>query len=213
MVQALLGKKIGMTRLFDQEGAVVPVTVLQVGPCRVLQVKTPEADGYCALQLGFGEKKRSRAKKPELGHAQKAGTEPARFVREVQVDDPAGVEPGQSFTVAVFKDVSEVDVSGCTKGRGFTGVMKRWGFHGLNASRGVSMRHRAPGSIGSSSDPSRVYKGTHMAGRQGGERRTAKRLKVVSLDEEKHLLVVRGAVPGPKGGYVTVRAADRELKK
>ena len=206
MVRALLGRKVGMTRLFEEDGRTVPATVLEVGPCRVMQVKTPQTDGYAAVQIGFVEKKRRRATKPERGHAAKAGCAPHRFLCEVPVTDSVQVAPGQTVTVAIFKGVAAVDVSGVTKGRGFSGGVRRWGFGGLGSSHGVHGRHRAPGSIGSNSDPGRVLRGLHMAGRFGGVRRTVKRLKVLRVDEEKNLLVVRGAVPGPNGGCVTVRA-------
>jgi len=207
MVTALLGKKIGMTRVFDEGGLAVPVTVLEVGPCRVMQIKTDERDGYAAAQIGFGERRRRRATKPQRGHAEKAGCEPAQFLREVRVDGADDLAPGQSVTVSLFKGARAVDVTGVTKGKGFTGVMKRWGFSGLGASHGVHRVHRAPGSIGASADPARVMKGTRMAGRSGHARRTVRRLKVVRVDEEKNLLLVRGAVPGPNGGCVTVRLA------
>jgi len=205
MVTALLGKKIGMTRLFDEEGNAVPVTVLQVGPCRVVQIKTPERDGYSAVQIGFGEKKPRRARKPERGHAEKAQCPVPRVLREVRVDDTQGLEPGQTLTVSLFNDAAAVDVTGVSKGKGFTSVIKRWGFRGLGASHGVHGVHRAPGSIGASATPSRVLKGTRMAGHSGHARRTVRRLRVVRVDAEKNLLLVKGAVPGPNGGTVTVR--------
>ena len=209
MITALLGKKIGMTRVFDGAGMAVPVTVLQVGPCRVMQVKTKETDGYLAAQIGFGEKKRTRATKPEGGHAKKAGVEPAKLVREVRCDDVADLETGQELTVAMFNDVAAVNVTGTSKGKGFTGVMKRYGFRGNTASHGASKDHRRPGSIGQSADPSRVLKGTRMPGHAGAGRSTVRKLEVVRIDEENNLLLVKGAVPGPNGGYVTVKAVGK----
>ena len=209
MIGGILGKKLGMTQVFDESGVAVGVTVLEVGPCAVLQVKTPESDGYRAVQLGFGDKKRSRATKAETGHVKKVGTEPKRFVREVPCDESDEVALGSEIAVDVLEGIERVDVIGVMKGRGFAGGMKRHGFHGQSATHGTKRRHRAPGSIGASASPSRVIKGMRMAGQMGNCRRTALSLKVVSVDKDNNLLVVRGAVPGANGGHVIVRPSKR----
>jgi len=198
----ILGKKIGMTQVFDEEGNVVPVTVVQAGPCQVVQVKTLERDGYEAVQLGFDEiKKLKRVTKPMLGHFKKAGVPPYRVLREFKM---SGYEVGQTITVELFQKGDIVHVSGITKGKGFQGIMKRHGAHGGPASHG-SKFHRAPGSIGSSAFPSRVWKGHAMPGRMGGERVTVRNLKIVDVKPEMNLLLIKGAIPGPKGGYVEIR--------
>lgn len=213
MVSGLLGKKIGMTQVFAEGGAVVPVTVIQAGPCHVMQVKTPETDGYCAVQLGFDDRKRKNATKPECGHAREAKAEPKRFVREIRSVAPAAVKRGQVVTVEVFAGVDSVHVTGTSKGKGFQGVIKRHGFHGAGASHGVSHVHRSPGSIGQASDPSRVFKGVRMPGHMGNVRCTVRKLKVVKVDTEKNLLLVRGAVPGHNGSYVIVTAVAAQRGK
>lgn len=202
----LLGRKLGMTQIFDERGYLCPVTVLEVGPCTIMQVKTKETDGYEALQLGFSAKRRSRASKPEIGHARKAKAEPQQFIREIRCDEAGNFQAGDTLTAEIFADKKRVDVTGISKGRGFAGVVKRWGFAGLPASHGTSKKHRSPGSIGASSDPSRVFKGTRMPGHMGHVKRTVKKLKVFRVDPERNLLLVKGAVPGPAGGFVTVRA-------
>lgn len=207
MVTALVGKKLGMTQIFDAKGEAVPVTVLRVGPCVVLQKKTAETDGYVALQVGFEDKKEKHATKPEIGHVKKANTAPKRFVREVAWDGQGEVKPGDVLTLKVFEGVETVDVTGTTKGRGFQGVVRRHGFAGGPKTHGQSDRLRAPGAIGSSASPSRVLKGLRMAGHMGHVRRTVQSLKVVSVDLDTHTLLVRGAVAGPTGGYVIVRRA------
>ena len=209
----LLGKKIGMTQVYDDSGRIASVTVIQAGPCKVLQVKTTETDGYDALQLGYDEVKESRVKKPAQGHAAKANTTSKRLVREWRL--PSGSEAeysaGDEISVSVFSEEKYVDVSGTSKGKGFTGVMKRHGFGGFPASHGTERKHRAPGSISSyASDAGHggnLKKGKKMAGRMGGKRVTTKNHQVISVDTEKNLLVVKGAVPGPCGGYVEVRTA------
>ena len=206
MISGLLGKKIGMSQVFAEDGALVPVTVIQAGPCQVLQVKTKANDGYDAVQLGFEDRRRKNATKPESGHARKAKAEPKRFLREVRTDGSEKLELGQALTVDVFKDIRSVDVIGTTKGKGFQGGMKRHGFHGHPASHGASKDHRAPGSIGSNTDPGHVRKGTRMAGQMGNARSTVKNLKVVKVDTEKNLLMLRGAVPGFNGAYVIVQS-------
>lgn len=208
MKAGLLGRKIGMTQIFQEDGTIVPVTVLECGPCTVLQVKTPEKDGYSALQLGFLDKRRKSATAAERGHAKTASTEPKRYVREIRQESPAaieGYEAGKILTVDLFADIKSVDVIGTSKGRGFAGVIKRHGFKGLRASHGVKRMHRHPGSSGPSADPSRTFPGVRKPGHYGVARVTSKNLKVVKIDAESNLLLVRGAVAGPNGGFVTVR--------
>jgi len=204
-IGGLLGKKLGMTQVFRQDGRLVPVTVIQAGPCQVMQVRTRERDGYEAVQLGFEDKKRKSATKPEQGHARRAKTEPKRFVREVPVENTEGVEAGQTVTVEVLGQARRVSVTGITKGKGFQGGVRRYGFHGHPASHGASKDHRAPGSIGAASDPARVFKGQRMPGHMGHARRTVRNLEVVNVDLDRHLLLVRGAVPGHNGGYLIIR--------
>lgn len=214
MLDVMLGKKLGMTQLYDEAGNLHPVTVIQLGPCTVMQVKTEETDGYTALQLGFEDKARRRATKPERRRAEKADTEPKRFVREVRLSELSeDHKPGLVLTAAEFEGVRVVDVQGISKGKGFAGVVKRWGFRGAPASHGTSKVHRRPGSIGAGSSPSRVIKGMKAPGRMGGVRRTVKNLDVVKLDPEKNLLVVHGGIPGPAGGFVSVRGVKRETKE
>jgi len=204
MLNGLLGKKVGMSQVFTEDGKAIPVTVLTVGPCTVLQVKTPETDGYGAIQLGFEDKRRKLAKKPEVGHVKKAKSEPKRFVREIRTDTPGEFKLGQTLKVDLLDGVEAVDISGVTKGKGFQGTIRRYHFHRGPASHG-SMNIRAPGSIGSSADPSRVFPGTKLPGHMGHERFTEQNLTVVRVDSEKNLLVVKGAVPGPDGGYLIIR--------
>ena len=212
MIEGILGRKVGMTQRYAEDGSVVAATVIQAGPCHVMQIKTVEVDGYQVVQLGFDDRKRKSATKPEAGHARKAGVEPKRFVREMNFRDEPGLGLGQEVTVAILTDCPEVDVTGTSKGKGFQGVMKRYNFRGHPASHGSSKDHRRPGSIGSSATPSRVLRGTRMPGRMGGERVTARNLKVLEVDGERGLLLVRGAVPGPPGGYVVVRRALSERR-
>ena len=205
MVTSLLGKKLGMSQVFTPEGVVIPVTIIQAGPCEIIQIRSVEKDGYSAIQIGFEDKKRKRATKPEIGHAAKAGIEPKRFIREIpREEDGSQYRLGQKLTVDVFNDISMVDITGTGKGKGFAGVMKRWGFKGGPMSHG-STRHRTSGSIGAGTDPGRVIKGMRMAGRMGGKRCTARNIIVVKIDGDKNLLFVKGAVPGPNGGYLYVR--------
>ena len=206
----LLGRKVGMTQIYKEDGTAVPVTVLECGPCTVLQVRSPESDGYSALQLGFADKKRKSATQPERGHAKKAGAEPKRFIREIRQEDPIeGIGQGQTLTVEVFNEIPAVDVTGTSKGRGFSGVMKRHGFGGLRATHGVKRMHRHPGSSGPSADPSRTRKGIRKPGQFGNERVTVRNLQVVKIDPAQNLLLVRGAVPGPNGGYLTIRQTNK----
>lgn len=209
MADALLGEKVGMTQVYDDKGVLHPVTVIQLGPCQVLQVKTKDRDGYDALQLGFKDKRRKSATKAERGHVQKINGEPKRFVKEVRLDAPATVEAGAVLTVSLFEGIPQVDVVGTMKGRGFAGVMKRHGFSGLEKTHGVLRKHRAAGSIGSNTSPGRVRKGVRMAGRYGGQI-TVRNLKVVSVDTENNTLLVHGGVPGPNGSYVMVRRTNKK---
>ncbi|RUL85413.1 50S ribosomal protein L3 [Tautonia sociabilis] len=204
----LLGRKVGMTQLFQEDGTVVPVTVIECGPCTVLQVRTAERDGYHALQLGFADKKRKNASQAERGHAKKVDAEPKRFIREIRQDGPVDVSEGTTLKVDVFADIPRVDVIGTSKGRGYTGVVKRHGFRGLRATHGVQRMHRHPGSSGPSADPARVFKGVRKPGQYGNARITVRNLKVVRVDAENNLLLVRGAVPGHNGGFVIVRQTN-----
>ncbi len=200
----LIGKKIGMTRIFDDEGVQIPVTVIEAGPCAVVQVKSEESDGYRAIQLGFGAQKAKRASKAEVGHAAKAGLEAApRLMREFSTDDGEDYEVGQQLTVEVFEAGDRVKVTGRSKGRGFQGVVKRHGFAGRPASHGHS-NSRAPGSMGPGTDPSRVIKGKKLPGRMGGTRTTIRNLQVVRVDGERNLIFVKGGVPGARNGYVLI---------
>ena len=207
MKVGLLGRKLGMTQIYLEDGTVEPVTVLECGPCRVLQVRTPERDGYHALQLGFAQKPRKQATKAERGHVMAADkeAEPMRFVREIRQTDASTVQPGEVLTVNLFEMIARVDVTGVSKGRGYTGVMKRHGFKGLRATHGVKRMHRHPGSSGPSADPSRTRKGIKKPGRHGFSKVTVRNLSIVKIDPTNNLILVRGAVPGPNGGYITVR--------
>jgi len=205
MVEGIIGKKVGMTQVFLPDGTVQPVTVIEAGPCVVVQRKTVESDGYESVQLGLVDAKSAkRANKPEKGHHAKAGVPPTRLRREFKLTDGSALKPGDSVLVDIFEGATKVDVIGVSKGKGFQGVMKRHHFAGGGASHG-SMFHRAPGSIGASSYPSRVFKGMRSAGHMGDARVTVKNLKVVRVDVEKNLLLVRGAVPGATGATVVVR--------
>ncbi|HUU42156.1 MAG TPA: 50S ribosomal protein L3 [Planctomycetota bacterium] len=213
MLDVLLGKKLGMTQVYDDAGVLYPVTVIQLGPCTVMQVKTDATDGYSALQLGFEDKPRRRATKPERGRAEKIEAEPKRFVREVRLASASEKnQAGQVLTAAEFEGAKVVDVQGVTKGKGFTGVVKRYGFRGAPASHGASKVHRRPGSIGGNQRLTKVVKGKRMPGRDGADRRTVKNLSVVRIDPEKNLLLVAGGVPGPVGGFLAVRVVKRETE-
>ncbi|MGB2863946.1 MAG: 50S ribosomal protein L3 [Sedimentisphaerales bacterium] len=211
----LLGKKVGMTQVYNELGKLVPVSVIQAGPCVVMQVKNDKTDGYNAIQLGFDEVKPVRRKKPQIGHAEKAKTNPKKFVKEMRLPDNVEkqYEPGESVTVSVFSEDKSVDVVGTSKGKGFAGVMKRHGFGGFPASHGTERKHRAPGSIASfASDAGHgpgPKKGKKMAGHMGNCRVTAKNHDLVAIDEEKNLLIVKGSVPGPAGGYCIIRSAQK----
>lgn len=204
-VTGLLGTKLGMTQLFDENNRIVPVTVVQLGPNVVTQVRSQETDGYTAVQLAYGAIDPRKVNKPESGHFAKAGVTPRRHVLELRTSDAAEYTTGQEVTVEVFAEVAEVDVVGVTKGKGFAGVMKRHGFKGLGASHGTQRKHRSPGSIGGCATPGRVFKGVRMAGRMGSDRQTTQNLKVHRVDAERGLLLVKGAVPGPRGGLVVVK--------
>ena len=201
--KGILGTKLGMTQVFDDEARVVPVTVVKAGPCPVVQVRTLGRDGYAAVQLGFGERK--KVNKPLAGHFAKAGVAPTRHLVEVTL--AGDHQPGDTVTVDQFRAGALVDVTGTSKGKGFSGVMKRHGFSGLGASHGAHKVHRAPGAIGACATPSRVFPGTRMAGRAGGERITVQNLELVGVDTERSLLLIRGAVPGANGSLVIVRDA------
>ncbi len=206
MAKGLLGRKLGMTQVFDENGNVLPVTVIKAGPCVIMQIKTVENDGYEALQIGFEDRKRGRVGKAETGTAKKCRTEPKKFVREIR--GAAGdLSEGDVIDLGALSDVRYVDVTGTSKGRGFAGVVKRWGFQGYPASHGAKV-HRRGGSIGQASDPARVFKGMKMPGHMGNRRRTSKRLEVVRSDGERNLLFIKGSVPGPNGSYVIIRESE-----
>ncbi|HKI16839.1 MAG TPA: 50S ribosomal protein L3 [Isosphaeraceae bacterium] len=205
----LLGRKVGMTQIYHDDGTVVPITVLECGPCTVLQVRTEDRDGYYAWQLGFQDKKRKSATQAERGHARKVDAEPKRFVREVRQDGPSDVSEGQILTVELFSKIEQVDVTGTSKGRGFAGVIKRHGFRGLRATHGVKRMHRHPGSSGPSADPARTQKNIKKPGQLGHARVTVRNLEVVRVDLANNLLLIKGAVPGPNGGYITVRQTNQ----
>jgi large subunit ribosomal protein L3 len=207
--KGLLATKLGMTQVFDENSRVVPVTVLQAGPCSVTQVKTAASDGYSAVQLAYGDIKPSKVTKPRAGHFAKSGVTPRRHVVELRTSDAADYELGQELKADVFEVGQRVDAIAVSKGKGTAGVMKRHGFRGLGASHGTERKHRSPGSVGGASTPARVFKGMRMSGRMGHERVTVLNLQVVKVDAERNLLLVRGAVPGPRGGLVMVRSAIR----
>jgi large subunit ribosomal protein L3 len=205
--KGILGRKIGMTQIFDEAGRAIPVTVVAAGPCRVAQVKTPERDGYSAIQLAFGTAKKTN--KPLGGHLSKAGVDSAQHIVELRLDDASSFSPGDEIKADVFEGGEIVDVVGVTKGKGFAGGMKRHNFKGLGASHGVEKVHRSPGSIGACATPARVFKGTRMAGQLGHRRVTTLNLEVIKADPERNVLLIKGAVPGPKNGLLMVRSAIR----
>jgi len=207
-VNALIGEKLGMTQLFDEESRTIPVTVVKLGPCRVVQVKTEATDGYEAIQISYRELDARKVNKPMAGHFAKANVPPARHLIEVRVPDASEYTVGQEINVSDVLEVGQkADVAGLSKGKGFTGVMKRHNFAGQAASHGVHRVHRAPGSIGACATPARVFKGMPMAGRMGGDRKTVLNLDIVKVDAERGLAMLRGAVPGNKGSVVVVRRA------
>ncbi len=209
VTKGIIGRKIGMTQVFDSSARAIPVTAIEAGPCKVAQVRTPERDGYSAVQLAFDEVKESKLTKPQLGHVQKTGVGPHRHLIELRIADAAQFEVGQEIKADVFEAGERADVVGTSKGKGFSGVMKRHGFHGAPASHGTERKHRTPGSIGAGTTPHHVFKGQKMAGRLGNERVTVLNLEVVRVDAERNLILVKGAVPGPNGGLVVVRSAVR----
>jgi large subunit ribosomal protein L3 len=206
----ILGTKLGMTQVFDETGQVVPVTVVQAGPCVVTAVRTPDNDGYSAVQIGFGEINPRKVTKPVAGLFEKAGVTPRRYVAEIRTEGASEYTLGQELTATLFEAGQRVDVTGKSKGKGTAGVMKRHGFKGLSSSHGTQRKHRSPGSIGACATPGRVFKGVRMAGRMGAARTTVQSLTVHAVDSDKNLLLIKGAVPGPRGGLVVVRAAARE---
>ena len=210
MKKAIVGKKIGMTQVFTDDGRLVPVTVVEAGPCKVVQKKTTESDGYEAVQVGFDTYAENRAKKlvnkPMAGHFKKADVAPTRYLREFRLDNVAELEVGNELTVAQFEAGEKIDVSGITKGHGFTGAIQRWNQHTGPMAHG-SKYHRGVGSLSANSDPSRVFKNKHMAGHDGVERVTVQNLEIVKVDAERNLLLIKGAVPGPNGGLLEVRNA------
>ena len=212
MAIGILGRKIGMTETFEKDGKLTPVTIIEAGPCLVLQLKGPDLDGYRAVQLGFADKKENRTKRPLLGHFKKAGVKPKKFIKEIRISDKDNYKIGREIKVDIFKEGDFVDVSGMTIGKGFQGGMKRWGWSGGPASHG-SMTHRRPGSIGASAFPSRVFKGHHLPGRMGGNKRTVQKLKVVKVDLENNVLMVKGAVPGHKNSYLVIRNTSKKPEK
>jgi large subunit ribosomal protein L3 len=208
-IKGVLGAKLGMSQVFDENNRMVPVTVVKAGPCVVTQVRTPELDGYSAIQLAFGAKDPRKVTKPVAGHFKKAGVAPRRTLVEMRTTDAAEYTLGQEVTVEVFEAGTLVDVVGTTKGKGTAGVMKRHGFKGLGASHGTQRKHRSPGSIGACATPGRVFKGVRMAGRMGHVRMTTQNLKIHAIDIENGLILVKGAIPGPKGGLVFVKSAAK----
>ncbi len=211
-VAGILGTKLGMTQVWDANGRMVPVTVVQAGPCVVTQVRSAETDGYSGVQIAFGAIDPRKVNKPLSGHFAKAGVTPRRHLVELRTADATTYELGQEVTVEIFSSGQVIDVVGTTKGKGYAGVMKRHGFHGVGASHGAHRNHRKPGSIGGCATPGRVFKGMKMAGRMGGERQTTQNLTIHAVDAEKGLLLIKGAVPGPRNGVVLVRTAAKTVK-
>lgn len=211
IVKGILGTKLGMTQMWDENNRIVPITVIQAGPCVVTQVRTPDVDGYSAVQLGYGAIKAKKVTKPAAGHFEKADVTPRKHLVELRTADASTYTLGQELTAAdVFEASQVVDVTGISKGKGTAGVMKRHGFGGLKASHGVHRKHRAPGAIGGCATPGRVFKGLRMAGRMGNEKVTVQNLTIHAVDAERGLLLVRGAVPGNKGSLVVVRTAAKK---
>ena len=206
-IKGILGTKLGMTQVFDEDNRVVPVTVVEAGPCVVTQIRTEEKDGYSAIQIAYGDIDPRKVNKPQSGHFAKAGVTPRRYVTEIRMDDVSDYEVGQDVTVELFGDVKFVDVTGTTRGHGFAGAMKRHGFAGQGAAHGNQAAHRRVGGIGACATPGRVFKGTRMAGRMGNNRATTQNLKLFKVDADSNLLLIKGAVPGIRGGLVTVKTA------
>jgi large subunit ribosomal protein L3 len=213
-VKGLLGAKLGMTQVWDKNNRIVPITVIAAGTNVVTQVRTPEVDGYPAIQIGFGEIPGRKVNKPSAGHFAKAGVTPRRNLAEIRTADAASYQPGQELAVDTFAPGEQIDVTGTSRGKGFAGTMKRHGFSGVGASHGAHRNHRKPGSIGACATPGRVFKGTRMAGRMGSDTVTLQNLTVHAVDVEKGLILIKGAIPGPKGGLVMLRtAAKKEAQK
>ena len=210
IIKGILGTKLGMTQLWDENNRVVPVTVIQAGPCVVTQVRTPEVDGYNAVQLGFGAIRAKNVTKPAAGHFAKADVTPRKHLVELRTANASEFTLGQELSAEIFADGEIIDVTGTSKGKGTAGVMKRHGFKGLRASHGVHRKHRSPGSIGGCATPGRVFKGLRMAGRMGNDKVTVQNLKIHAVDAERGLILVRGAVPGNKGSLVVVRTAAKK---
>jgi large subunit ribosomal protein L3 len=211
--KGILGRKLGMTQVWGDDNRVIPVTVIEAGPCRVVQLRTPERDGYSAVQLAFGDTKANRLSRPELGHLKAADAPPMRTLAELRVESLAGFEVGQVIKADTFEAGERIDVTGISKGKGFAGVMQRHNFSGQGASHGNHKKHRAPGAVGACATPSRVFKGMRMAGQMGANRVTTLNLEVVQGDAERNLILVRGAVPGPNGGLVFIRNAVKASNK
>mgnify|MGYP001812795158 FL=1 len=210
-MKAIIGEKLGMTQVFDDENRAIPVTVIKAGPVHVTQIKRPETDGYAAIQIAYREMTAKKANRAQVGHFAKAGVAPHRHVVELRVDDPEAYELGQEITIADVLEVGQrADATGISKGKGFAGVMKRHGFKGQGASHGVHKVHRAPGAIGACATPARVFKGKRMPGRMGGDQTTVLNLDVVQIDAGRNVLLLKGAVPGPKGAVVVVREAVKK---
>lgn len=207
--KGILGEKLGMTQVWDEDNRVVPVTVVKAGPCVVTQIRTPENDGYSGVQIAFGQIDPRKVTQPMLGHFAKAGVTPRRHLLELRFDDASAYTLGQEMGADTFEVGSNIDITGVTRGKGFAGVMKRHGFHGVSASHGAHKNHRKPGSIGACATPGRVFKGVRMAGRMGGITQTTQNLKVHSVDMEKGLILVKGAIPGPTGSVVLLRSAAK----
>lgn len=212
-IQGVLGEKLGMTQVWDDAGRLVPVTVVQAGPCVVTQVRTSDSDGYDAVQIAYGAIDPRKVNQPMAGHFAKAGVTPRRHLAELRTTDAGEYALGQEVTVGVFEAGQKVDVVGTTKGKGTAGVMKRHGFHGVGASHGAHRNHRKPGSIGGASTPGRVFKGMKMAGRMGHVRKTTQNLTIHAVDADRGLLLIKGAVPGPKGSIVLVKTAAKLVVK
>jgi large subunit ribosomal protein L3 len=209
-LKGILGEKLGMTQVFDANNRMIPVTVVKAGPCVVTQIRTQEKDGYAAVQIAYGQIDPRKVTKPIAGHFAKAGVTPRRHVIELRTDATDGYEVGSEIELGIFAEGEAVDVTGTTKGKGTAGVMKRHGFHGVSSSHGSHRNHRKPGSIGGCSTPGRVFKGMRMAGRMGVDKQTTQSLRVVRVDAERGLLLIEGAIPGPKGGLVLVRSAVKK---
>ena len=206
-IKGLLGKKLGMTQIFDENNHVVPVTVVEAGPCVITQIRTQETDGYTAIHIAYGDIDPRKVKKPQAGHFNKAGVTPRRHVAEIRMDDVSGYELGQEITANIFDGITFVDVTGITKGKGFAGGMKRHGFAGQGAGHGNQASHRRVGGIGACATPGRVFKGKRMAGRMGQDRVTTQNLKIQKIDADANLILIKGAIPGNRGGIVTVKTA------